>query len=95
MDNSNDFIIDGVHVWEADTDLDHVTRLEDASMRLVYKGKHFSFWRYYDIKHALDHGVDKFVNDLIKFEKVDPKFVDELEKFFTEWILTVENNCEH
>ena len=91
--DENEFIIDGVHVWEADTDLEHVTRLEDASMRLVYKGNHYSFWRYYDIKHALETGVGKFVQDLIKFETVEPKFIDELERFFTEWVLTVESSC--
>lgn len=94
MEEGSEFIIDGVHVWEADTDLENVSHVKDASMRLIYKGKHFSFWKYDDIKFALEHGVENFVNDLIQFEKVETKFIDELERFFTEWVGTVEANCE-
>ena len=92
-DIANQFIIDGVPVWEADTELDS-NICEDARMKLTYKGRLHSFWTYSEIKQALDFGVDKFVENLVQYEKVTPQNVEELERFFTEWIILVERNSK-
>ena len=90
---ASQFIIDGVPVWEADTELETESR-EDARMALTYKGQHHSFWTYSEIKQALDFGVDKFVENLIQYETVTEQNVQELERFFTEWIVIVESNTK-
>ena len=88
----SDLEINGIPVWEAETEIDELGTCDDAQMRLAYKGEHISFWKYPDIKRALDIGVDKFVKDVILYETVEEAHVNELERFFTEWVLLIESN---
>lgn len=88
----SEFEINGIPVWEAETELDEFGTCNDAQMRLAYKGEHISFWKYPDIKRALDIGVDKFVKDVILYETVEEAHVQELERFFTEWVILIESN---
>lgn len=88
----NDLEVNGIPVWEAETEIDEVGNRSDAQMRLAYKGEHISFWKYPDIKRALDIGVDNFVKDVILYETVKQAHVEELERFFTEWVILVESN---
>ena len=88
----SDLEINGIPVWEAETEIDELGTCDDAQMRLAYKGEHISFWKYPDIKRALDIGVDKFVKDVILYETVEKAHVEELERFFTEWVLLIESN---
>lgn len=90
-DIANQFIVNGVPVWEAETEME-ADLIEDVQMKLTYKGQHHSFWTYSDIKKALDFGVDKFVEDLIQYETVTQQNIEELERFFTEWVIIVESN---
>jgi hypothetical protein len=88
----SDLEIDGIPVWEAETEIDEFGTQHDAQMRLIYKGEYISFWKYPDIKRALDTGVDKFVKDVILYETVKEAHVEELERFFTEWVILIESN---
>jgi hypothetical protein len=88
----SDLEINGIPVWEAETEIDEFDNRDTAKLRLVYKGEYITFWNYKDIKQALDFGVDKFVKDVILYETVKESHVEELERFFTEWILLIESN---